>query len=141
MSRHVLRKMNEESNRYEQISLFIDILIIMRFSMKKILIAACCGMLLSSCAWVKVTAKGEGVRLVRSMNAVESCKKLGTASTKVVSEIVFDRNPEKVAGELADLARNEAGLMGGDTIVPVSEIVDGRRVFGVYQCLQSKRGD
>lgn len=106
--------------------------------MKKIMIALCCVMLMS-CAWVKVTAKGEGVRLVSSMNAVESCKKLGTVSTKVVSEIIFDRNSDKVAGELADLARNEAGLMGGDTIVPVSEIVGGRRSFGVYQCFLSGR--
>jgi hypothetical protein len=109
--------------------------------MRRIIIAACCGVLLSSCAWVKVTAKGEGVRLVQSMKAVESCKKLGTVNTKVLSEIVFDRNPDKVAGELADLARNEAGLMGGDTIVAVSDIVDGRRSFGVYQCFPSGRPD
>ncbi|MBL8498693.1 DUF4156 domain-containing protein [Nitrosomonas sp. JL21] len=109
--------------------------------MKKLIIVVGCGVLLASCAWVKVTAKGEGVRFVQSMNAVESCKKLGTVSTKVVSEIIFDRNPEKVASELADLARNEAGLMGGDTIVPLSEIINGRRSFGVYQCFQSKRGD
>ena len=115
------------------------ILIIMRFSMKKIMMAVCCGVMLTSCAWVKVTAKGEGVRLVQPMNAVESCKKLGTVNTKVVSEFIFDRNPDKVATELADLARNEAGMMGGDTIVPASEIVDGRRSFGVYQCFPSKR--
>ena len=109
--------------------------------MKKILIIMCGSLILSSCAWVKVTAKGESVRLVQSSKTVEPCKKLGTVNTKVVSQVIFHGDADKVAGELADLARNEAGLMGGDTIVPESEIADGRRSFGVYQCLQSKRVD
>lgn len=109
--------------------------------MKKILIIMCGSLILSSCTWVKVTAKGESVRLVQSSKTVEPCKKLGTVNTKVVSQVIFHRDADKVAGELADLARNEAGLMGGDTIVPESEIADGRRSFGVYQCLQSKRVD
>lgn len=107
--------------------------------MKKILIAICGGLILSSCTWVKVTTKGESVRLVQSVRAVEPCKKLGQINTKVVSQIIFDRDSEKVASELADLARNEAALMGGDTIVPVSDIFDGRRSFGVYQCFPSRR--
>jgi len=82
--------------------------------MKKILIALCGGLILSSCTWVKVTAKGESVRLVQSVRAVEPCKKLGQINTKVVSQVIFNRDPEKVAGELADLARNEAALMGGN---------------------------
>lgn len=106
--------------------------------MKKILIAICSCLMLSSCTWVKVTSKGEGVRLVQSARAVEPCKKLGKIETKVVSKIVFDRDPEKVAGELADLARNEAALINGDTIVPVSEINEGRRRFDVYQCFPTR---
>ncbi len=107
--------------------------------MKKILMVVCSGLILSSCAWVKVTSQGEAVRLVQSAKSVDACKKLGRANTKVVSKIVFDRDAEKVANELADLARNEAGLMGGDTIIPASEIVDGRRAFDVYQCIQPNR--
>ena len=109
--------------------------------MKKIFIAVCSGLILSSCTWVKVTTKGEGVRLVQSVKAVEPCKQLGKVNTKVVSQIIFHRDAEKVASELADLARNEAAMMGGDTIVPISEINDGRRSFGVYQCFQSRRLD
>ena len=52
--------------------------------------------------------------------------------------MVFNRDPEKVASELADLARNEAALMRGDTIVPASEIIDGRRSFDVYQCFPAR---
>lgn len=107
--------------------------------MKKILIVICSGLILSSCTWVKVTSQGDAVRLVQSARSVEACKKLGSANTKVVSKIVFDRDAEKVANELADLARNEAGLMGGDTIIPASEIIDGRRSFDIYQCFQSNR--
>ncbi len=102
--------------------------------MKKILIAVCSYLILSSCTWVKVTSKGEGVRLVQSARAVQPCKKLGRVQTKVVSKIVFNRDSEKVADELADLARNEAALIHGDTIVPVSQINEGRRSFDVYQC-------
>ncbi|PTN09417.1 uncharacterized protein DUF4156 [Nitrosomonas aestuarii] len=110
--------------------------------MKKILIVFCCVLLLlilSSCAWVKVSPKGEGVRLVQSTRTIESCKKLGNVNAKVVGKVVFDRDAEKVAGELAALARNEAALIGGDTIIPISEISDGRRTFAVYQCFQSNR--
>lgn len=88
-----------------------------------------------------MTPQGEGVRLLQSANTLESCKKLGNVNSKVVSRIVFDRDTEKVASELADLARNEAGLMGGDTIVPISSIVDGRRSFAVYQCFPGKRAN
>lgn len=107
--------------------------------MKIILTAMCGALILSACAWVKVTPQGEGVRLVQSGRAVESCKKMGRVNAKVVSHVVFNRDADKVAGELADLARNEAALMGGDTIVPISEISDGRRSFGVYRCFQAKR--
>ncbi len=106
--------------------------------MKKIVATVCFGLILPSCTWVKVTPNGEGVRLVQSARAVESCKRIGKVNTKVESKIVFNRDPEKVAGELADLARNEAALMRGDTIVPASEINDGRRSFDVYQCFPAK---
>ncbi len=106
--------------------------------MKKIVIAVCFGLIQPSCTWVKVTPNGEGVRLVQSVRAVEPCKKIGKVNAKVESKIVFNRDPEKVAGELADLARNEAVSMRGDTIVPVSEINDGRRSFDVYQCFPTR---
>jgi len=106
--------------------------------MKKILIAVCGCLVLSFCTWVKVTPNGESVRLVQSVRVVELCKRIGKVNTKVVSEVVFNRDPEKVASELADLARNEAALMRGDTIVPASEIIDGRRSFDVYQCFPAR---
>jgi hypothetical protein len=35
---------------------------------------------------------------------------------------------------LVALARNEAALMGGDTVVAESPVKDGRQLFGVYRC-------
>jgi len=105
--------------------------------MNKKLIMLSSALILSSCAWVEVTPEGESVRLVQSIDTVESCKRLGNVHTKVVSKVVFERDAEKVAGELADMARNEAGVLGGDTIVPISEVVDGRRKFAVFQCFQN----
>ena len=39
-----------------------------------------------------------------------------------------------MAEELERLGRNSAAEMGGDTIVPMSKVIDGERVFNVYQC-------
>lgn len=106
--------------------------------MKRIVITLCGGLIFSSCTWVKVTSNGESVRLMHSARTVETCKNLGKVNAKVVSKVVFNRDIEKITGELADLARNEAALMGGDTIIPISEIKDGRRSFDVYQCFPTK---
>ncbi|MDH5552505.1 MAG: DUF4156 domain-containing protein [Nitrosomonas sp.] len=106
--------------------------------MKRILVAVCSGLILSSCTWVKVTPNGEGVRMVPSTKAVESCRRIGNVNTQVVSKVVFNRDTEKVASELAGLARNEAALLGGDTILATSAINDGRRSFDVYQCFPAR---
>ena len=106
--------------------------------MKKAFLVSCAVLILSSCTWVKVNSKGDAVRLVPTNKYVAQCKNLGKVIAKVVSQIIFERNRDKVAEELANMARNEAANMGADTIVPISEIVDGRRVFGAYQCFQPK---
>jgi hypothetical protein len=56
-------------------------------------------LILSSCAWVQVTPQGEGVRLVQSAKAIESCKRLGKVNSKVVSRVIFSRDADKVAEE------------------------------------------
>ncbi len=93
---------------------------------------------LSACSWVQVTTSGQAVRLVQTKNDVSSCKELGSTTASVMSKFFITRNHDKVARELADLARNTAAEMKGDTIVPISLIDDGKRTFGVYQCVNSK---
>jgi len=47
----------------------------------------------------------------------------------------INRDAEQVAKELAMLARNAAADMGGDTVVPATEVTDGKRSFTVYKCV------
>jgi hypothetical protein len=48
--------------------------------------------------------------------------------------VVVERGGERLQDELIRLARNEAGDLGGNVIVPESVIEEGRQSFGVYRC-------
>lgn len=106
--------------------------------MKKLIATATLALSLSACSWVQVTTGGQAVRLVQSKNDVSGCKELGTTTTAVMSKFFIERDQDKVARELADLARNTAAEMGGDTIVPISAINDGKRTFGIYKCVNPR---
>lgn len=89
----------------------------------------------SMCTWVKLTPEGEKVRVLDTTE-VTHCKKLGKTRAMLKDKIAgVSRNAEKVEKELQTLARNSAVDMGGDTVVPVSEIEDGKQVFEVYRCV------
>jgi hypothetical protein len=69
------------------------------------------------------------------MANVRSCEKLRNVNVKVKASVgPIDRNADKVATELANLARNEAASFGGDTVVPTSSVEDGSQTFAVYKC-------
>ena len=90
---------------------------------------------LTACTWVKLTPEGEKVRLL-STSEVKSCKKMGKTTVSLKDKIAgFERDREKVQKELEALARNSAIDLKGDTIVPASEIKDGKQVFDVYRCI------
>jgi len=91
--------------------------------------------LTSACSWVKVSEQGASVAVANAAN-VRNCEKVRTVNVKVKDNFVgsMKRSPEKVATELTNLARNEATQFGGDTIVPVSLVQDGRQSFDVYKC-------
>jgi len=92
------------------------------------------GLLLSACNWVDLTPEGESV-MVREASAVSSCERIGRVTARTRDEIArVDRGAETLQNELLVLARNEAGNLGGDTIVPDSVIQDGTQVFNVYNC-------
>ncbi|MCB1672639.1 MAG: DUF4156 domain-containing protein [Gammaproteobacteria bacterium] len=89
---------------------------------------------LSACSWVRVTPEGVPVRLLNS-NQISTCTRLGTTTSTTSSRVLFvPRGSEKVQAELVDLARNEAGLMGGNAIVADSTVDSGRQHFIVYSC-------
>lgn len=93
------------------------------------------GVAISSCAWVKLTPEGEKVRVL-STEEVGSCKKLGKTTSTLKDKIAgMKRSQSKVEKEMQALARNSAADMGGDTVVPVSEVEDGRQTFEVYKCV------
>jgi len=90
---------------------------------------------LHACTWVKTTPEGEKVRVAQA-SEVENCVRKGEVAASLKSRIgAFERKPGKVAGELETLSRNEAALMGGDTVVAESPVKDGRQTYGVYRCL------
>lgn len=92
-------------------------------------------LLVSGCTWVKPTPSGEQVRIVSTPTEIASCKKIGNTTVSLLDKIgYFKRDPKKVEDELAILGRNSAAEMGGDTILPVSEVYLGERSFDVYRC-------
>ena len=88
----------------------------------------------SACTWVKPTETGAQVVVAEAFN-VSSCKRTSTLTTSVKHTIgSMDRKAEKVKLELVTLARNEAALRNGDTIVARGPVTDGSMTFDVYQC-------
>ena len=91
-------------------------------------------LLLGACTWVDLTEAGQNVTLAGAAN-VGNCERIGRATARTLDEVVrVDRSAERLQEELLTLARNEAGAMGGNTIVPESVIQDGSQIFGVYNC-------
>jgi hypothetical protein len=91
--------------------------------------------LTSACSWVKVNEQGGSVAVANAAN-VRNCQKVRNVNVKVKDNFVgsMKRDPNKVATELTNMARNEAAQFDADTIVPVSLVKDGRQSFDVYKC-------
>jgi hypothetical protein len=89
---------------------------------------------LLSCAWVKPTPSAKDVRVASAVE-VAGCKAAGSTQVSVLDKVAgVRRGYTKVSEELETLARNSAAQLGGNTVVPTSEIVDGTQTFDVYQC-------
>lgn len=102
--------------------------------MKKLLLTASISLLITGCTWVQLTTEGQGVRLAGAQ-LVTNCDRIGRTTARTLGKIAtVDRGGEKLQTELLTLARNEAGRMGGDTIVPESIVSQGEQEFGVYSC-------
>ena len=89
----------------------------------------------SACAWVKLTPGGEKVRVLDA-SEISTCEVLGNSTVSLLAKVAgINRNEEQVTKELSMLARNAAAEMGGDTVVPISEVKEGKRSFAVYKCI------
>jgi len=92
------------------------------------------GFFLASCDWVKITSEGESV-MVRNAEQVTDCKKTGRTTVMSRSKVAgLERDKDTVKKELETLARNTAVDYGGNTVVPTSEITDGKQTFDIYKC-------
>lgn len=92
--------------------------------------------LVGGCALVELTPGGAGVR-VASREAVVTCANVGKVTADVIAKVGFlPRHPDAVRENINVTARNAAADMGADTIVPASEIKDGKQTFDAYRCLR-----
>ena len=104
------------------------------FEVKKLVYAFMC-LSMSACAWVTLTPAGEKVRVLDSTE-VTTCKELGHTTVALLAKVAgINRNEEEVKKELAMLTRNSAADMGGDTVVAISEVKEGKRTYTVYKCV------
>lgn len=103
--------------------------------MKKILAIIIILAAVGGCSnWVGLTVEGEGVRLA-TVAEISNCSRLGRTRSQTLDRIVgVERGAERLQEELLRLARNDAGAMGGNVIVPESLIEEGEQVFGIYSC-------
>lgn len=103
--------------------------------MKKFLMLSTLLASIAGCSnWVQVTSAGQNVR-VATASEVSNCSRIGRTRTHTLGKVVgVERGAERLQEELQSLARNEAGDMGGNVVVPESLIDDGQQTFGVYSC-------
>jgi len=102
--------------------------------MKNFLLAAIVAAAVTGCTWVQLTGEGENVSLV-GVDRIDNCQRIGRATSKTLGSIMtVERGGGRLQKELLTLARNEAGRMGGNTVVPESLIQNGQQDFGVYNC-------
>jgi hypothetical protein len=83
---------------------------------------------------VPLSEGGEAVRVAKD-GEVARCESKGRTHAQTTDRVlVFARREQTIQLELESLARNEAALMGGDTVVAAAPIERGRQTFDVYLC-------
>lgn len=99
-------------------------------------LAIALALLANGCSWVEVDERAEAVGVVRTVEEVDRCRKVGEIGSKTLSRVGFvARNDTQVAVELERLARNDAVAMGANTLVPLGPVTaEGTRRYGAYRC-------
>jgi hypothetical protein len=102
---------------------------------KRVVIVLVSSLALSGCQFVPLTPGGEKARVL-SAAEVQQCEKIGNIPASVKDTVLgITRQESVMAEELARLARNNAAAMGGDTVVPTSDIEQGQQTFYIYKCI------
>jgi hypothetical protein len=87
----------------------------------------------AGCSWVKTTPGGAQVVEATAAD-VSGCQELGTASGTTRTSVGLPRDKDVIRDEQVTLARNQAALIGGDTIVQAGPPQGGMLSFTVYRC-------
>ncbi len=86
------------------------------------------------CAWVSPNMDSQWVTLVKPQ-AIANCQQIGETRSKTLTKVVLvGRSAQKQQNELITLAKNQAAVMSGDTIVAKGDMKDGEQTFKVYDC-------
>lgn len=89
----------------------------------------------AGCVFVQPTEAGKKVRVLTAAE-VERCRSLGTLTSQVADTVgAIPRSREAVADDVLLNAKNAAAEQKADTIVPASEMKDGKQTFNMYRCL------
>lgn len=94
--------------------------------------------LLGAACAARLTADGEMVR-VAGPEDIKQCRRIGNTriSLDAAREKLF--SDRIIAESLENEARNFARRIGGDTVLPVSEVSEAAQVFGVFDCRPPSR--
>lgn len=92
--------------------------------------------LLAGCTWVELKPEAKDVTVLASEAEAQDCNRVGQTTVSLMDKVAgIQRNPEKVQQELQTLARNSAASdLGGNAVLPVTGVEEGRQTFAVYRC-------
>ncbi len=98
-------------------------------------IIAAAAILVGGCTTFKLSPGGEKVRVL-DPGEVSTCREVGKTNVSVTWAVLgIPRSEDVVGKELRAVARNRASELGGDTIVPLTVIEEGKQTFVVYKCV------
>ena len=90
---------------------------------------------LSACADMVPLKPGADAVHVMDLPATSGCKLLGSTHVSVLDKVgPFNRTVRGVEENLAQMARNSALDLGGDTVAAAGPVVDGAREYQVFRC-------
>lgn len=91
-------------------------------------------LIMTACTWVPLDQGAESVALIPH-SVTGDCERVGTTTSRSTTKVgVYERDDEKVAMELLNLAKNAAAAMDGNAIVEKGPMTGGEQAFDVYRC-------
>lgn len=89
---------------------------------------------MNACSFVSLDPGARDVNVVEDTNSLKNCKALGETNVNLWSKAETFQSDKTVNTQLDTLARNQAATMGGNTVIPASDINNGQRKYNVYNC-------